>query len=91
MESSLILLASDRVLSQIAMTRPQIWEAVAALLYRGVRDLIQLAAETIALPPRQRIAARMASLARERDESGKPMLRLSQQRCGADFGIVLER
>ncbi|MGY8686054.1 Crp/Fnr family transcriptional regulator, partial [Bradyrhizobium sp. UFLA05-153] len=59
MNDSLILLASDRALTQIAMKRPQIWQAVAALLYLQVRDLLQLAAEVIALPPRQRLAARI--------------------------------
>lgn len=87
-ESSLILLAPDRVLAQIAMTRPQIWVAVSALLYRGVRDLIQLTAEVIALPPRQRLAARMLSLAYEKDESGKPLLRLSQQALAEMVGLT---
>ena len=77
-EHSLILLASDRVLAQIATTRPQIWEAVAALLYQRSRDLLQLLAETIALPPSQRAAPRMVRLAQEEGEGGKPMLCLSQ-------------
>jgi CRP/FNR family cyclic AMP-dependent transcriptional regulator len=87
-ENSLILLASDRVLAQIALTRPQIWEAVSALLYRGVRDLIQVTAETIALPPRQRVAARMVRLAHEKDEGGKPLLRLSQQAFAEMVGLT---
>jgi len=87
-ENSLILLASDRVLAQIATTRPQIWEAVAALLYQRSRDLLQLLAETIALPPRQRVAARMVRLAREEDEGGKPMLRLSQEALAELVGLT---
>jgi CRP-like cAMP-binding protein len=87
-ENSLILLASDRVLAQIATTRPQIWEAVAALLYQRSRDLLQLLAETIALPPRQRVAARMVRLAREEDDGGKPMLRLSQEALAEMVGLT---
>jgi CRP/FNR family cyclic AMP-dependent transcriptional regulator len=87
-ENSLILLVSDRVLAQIATTRPQIWEAVAALLYQRSRDLLQLLAETIALPPRQRVAARMVRLAREEHEGGKPMLSLSQEALAEMVGLT---
>ena len=87
-ENSLILLASDRALAQIATTRPQIWEAVAALAYQRSRDLVQLLAETIALPARQRVAARMIRAARERDEDGKPMLCLSQENLAEMVGLT---
>jgi CRP-like cAMP-binding protein len=87
-ENSLILVASDRVLTQIAMTRPQIWEAVAALLYRGARDLIQIIAETIALPPRQRVAARVVRLAQKEEEGGKLVLCLSQQALAEMVGLT---
>jgi len=87
-ENSLILLASDRVLTQIATTRPQIWRAVAALAYHRSRDLLQLLAETIALPPPQRVAARMVRLAREQDEGGEPMLRLSQEALAEMVGLT---
>jgi CRP/FNR family transcriptional regulator, cyclic AMP receptor protein len=87
-ENSLILLASDRALAQIATTRPQIWEAVAALAYQLTRDLVQLLAEAIALPPRQRIAARMVRLAREEDEGGKPVLCLSQEVLAEMVGLT---
>jgi CRP-like cAMP-binding protein len=87
-ESSLILLASDRALAQIATTRPQIWEAVAALAYQRSRDLLQLLAEAIALPPRQRVAARMLRMAREKDEGGEPMLCVSQAALAEMVGLT---
>jgi CRP/FNR family transcriptional regulator, cyclic AMP receptor protein len=87
-ESSLILLASDRALAQIAATRPQIWEAVAALQYERMRELLQLLAEAIALPPRQRVAARMVRLARKEDEGGKPKLCLSQETFAEMVGLT---
>jgi CRP-like cAMP-binding protein len=87
-ESSLILLASDRALAQIATTRPQIWEAVAALAYLRSRDLVQLLAEAIALPPRQRVVARMLRAAREQDEAGRPILRVSQETLAEMVGLT---
>jgi hypothetical protein len=39
-ENSLVLIASDRVLTQIATKRPQIWQAVAALLYLQLHDVL---------------------------------------------------
>src|SRR5215471_12452408 len=73
---------------QIATRRPQIWEAVAALAYQLTRDLVQLLAEAIALPPRQRVAARMVRLAREEDEGGKPVLCLSQEVLAEMVGLT---
>jgi CRP-like cAMP-binding protein len=87
-DDSLILLASDRVLTQIAMERPQIWQAVAALLYLRLRDLIQLAAEAIALPPRQRLAARMTRLAQEKEQGGNSVLSLSQEALAEMVGLT---
>ena len=53
-----------------------------------MRDLLELLAETIALPPRQRVAARMVRLAREEGEGGKPMLRLSQEALAEMVGLT---
>ncbi|MCP3465640.1 Crp/Fnr family transcriptional regulator [Bradyrhizobium sp. CCGUVB23] len=88
MNDSLILLASDRALTQIAMKRPQIWQAVAALLYLQVRDLLQLAAEVIALPPRQRLAARITRLAQAEEQAGKYVLSLSQEALAEMVGLT---
>jgi CRP/FNR family transcriptional regulator, cyclic AMP receptor protein len=53
-----------------------------------MRDLLQLLAETIALPPRQRVAARMVRFARQDDEDGKPMLWLSQEALAEMVGLT---
>jgi CRP-like cAMP-binding protein len=87
-EDSLVLLASDPVLMRIASERPQIWPAIAALLYSQVRDLLQLASEAIALPPRQRLAARMTRLAQEQEAADGPVLRLSQQSLAEMVGLT---
>jgi CRP-like cAMP-binding protein len=88
MEDSLILLASDRVLTQIALERPQIWQAVAALLYLQVRDLLLLAADVIALPPRQRLAARITRLAQPEEQGRKLVLSLSQEALAETVGLT---
>jgi CRP-like cAMP-binding protein len=62
-EDSLLLQATDRVLGQIATERPQIWQALAALLYAQMGELVQTLAEVAGLPPRQRLAARLLRLA----------------------------
>ena len=59
---TVMLQASDRALGRIAATQPAIWEAVAALLYLQLRSLLTLLAHG-ALPPRQRLAARLLLLA----------------------------
>lgn len=61
-QRSVLLEISDRALGRIAAETPQIWEAVSALLYLQLRSLIHLVAEAAALPPRQRLAARLELL-----------------------------
>ncbi|MDB5430584.1 MAG: Crp/Fnr family transcriptional regulator [Caulobacter sp.] len=83
---TLVLQVTDRALTRIAAEAPQIWQAVAALLYLQLRGLVQLVAETIALPPRQRLAARLDLLsAGARDRS---LLRLSQQALAEMLGLT---
>ena len=83
---SLVLQVSDRALSRIAAEAPEIWQAVAALLYLQMRALAQLAVETAALPPRQRLASRLDLLSR----SGLDQLtlKLSQQSLGEMLGLT---
>jgi len=83
---SLVLQVSDRALARIAQDHPRIWEAVAALLYLQLRGLVTVAAEAIALPPRQRLAARLELLARA-SRKAEP-LRLSQQTLGEMVGLT---
>lgn len=79
-EDSVLLQVSDRALGRIADETPRIWEAVAALLYLQLRDLLQLVAEATALAPRQRLAARLDLLTRATPPPRT--LRLSQQALG---------
>jgi CRP-like cAMP-binding protein len=84
-EDCRLLQVSDRALGRIALTTPRIWEAVAALLYLQLRNLLQLLAAAAALTPRQRLAARIELLAR-----GAPApqtLRLTQHALGEMAGL----
>lgn len=84
-EPSTLLEISDRALARIAVNTPQIWEAVAALLYVQLRNLVRWVAEAAALPPRQRIAARLEWLAQTVPDG---RLALSQEGLGEMVGLT---
>lgn len=82
---ALVLQASDRALARIAVDHPAIWEAVAALLYLQLRGLLTLLAQA-ALPPRQRLAARLLLLAATGGSEAR--LAVSQQALGEMTGLT---
>ena len=82
-EECRLLEVSDRALSRIAAETPRIWEAVAALLYLQLRNLLQMIAEAAALPPRQRLAARLETMAR-----GGGAVRITQQALAEMVGLT---
>lgn len=84
-QDSLVLRVSDAGLERIARARPQIWRAVAALVYLQLRGAVRQAVEAVALPPRQRLASRLLMLARSR--RGSPRLALSQQALAEMIGL----
>lgn len=84
-QDSLVLRVSDAGLERIARTRPQIWRAVAALVYLQLRGAVRQAVEAVALPPRQRLASRLLMLARSR--RAPPRLALSQQALAEMVGL----
>jgi len=84
-EPSLVLRISDAGLMRIARARPDVWQAVAAVVYRQLRGAMQMAADVVALPPRQRIAARLAAYARARRPPA--VLSLSQQALAELTGL----
>jgi len=85
-EPSLLLRVSDAGLERIARTRPEIWRAVASLVYLQLRGALHMAADAIALPPRQRLASRLLALARARQPRAE--LRLSQQALAEMVGLT---
>lgn len=85
-EPSLVLKVSDTALERIARHHPEIWRVVVGLLYAQLRSALQLAADAAGLPPRQRLAARLARLSRP--QAGGPILRLSQQALAETVGLT---
>lgn len=83
-EPAAVLQVSDRALSRIAHEAPRIWEAVAALLYLQLRNLLNLVAELSALPPRARLAARLGLMAANAKDGA---LGLSQEALGEMVGL----
>ena len=85
-EPSLLLRVSDAGLERIARARPDIWRAVATLVYFQLRNALQMAAEVAALPPRQRLASRLLMLARGRDAPA--VLNINQQGLAEMIGLT---
>ncbi len=83
---SVILVVPDQALSQIALHQPQIWRAVATLLYGQLRYALQAQADLLTLPPLQRIAARLVEASRVHPVDD--WLRLSQQALGEMTGLT---
>lgn len=81
---SVLLKVSDRALSRIADTHPDIWRAVATLVYLQLRGALLTGAEAVALPPRQRTASRLALLARTSDGP----LKLRQEALAEMVGLT---
>lgn len=85
-ERSRLFVASDRALARIGAEHPRIWEAVSGLLYLSLRGLLQALAEAMALPPRERLASRLQTLARGLPEPRR--LRVTQQALGEFVGLT---
>lgn len=84
-EDVTILQVSDRALSRIAHDAPHVWQAIAALLYLQLRNLLELVGELAALPPRERLARRLCLMAG--GPSG-PNLRITQEALGEMVGLT---
>lgn len=84
-EDSLVLQVSDRALSRIAHDAPRLWEAVSALLYLQLRNLLEMVGALAALPPRERLARRLAQLARGAPDA---TLRVTQEALGEMVGMT---
>jgi len=84
-EPSRILQVSDAALSRIAAEAPGVWEAVAALLYLQLRNLLEAVADLSALSPRERLARRLDAMTR-----GAPArtVRITQEALGEIVGLT---
>ena len=85
---SLLLTVADAALERIGRTRPDIWRAVASPVYAPLRATVRMAAENAALPPRQRLAARLRMLARTGGGRGPATLHIGQQALAEMIGVT---
>ena len=81
-----ILLVSDAALTRVAEQRPEIWRAIAKLLYSQLRQALRFGADMLTLPPSQRVAARLSDLAAV--TAGLDGLPLSQEALGEMTGLT---
>lgn len=87
-QDSTILEISEDALDRIAAHTPEIWRAIAELTYNNTRRALQLAAEVIALKPRQRIASRLVVMAAEYAGNGNPIINVNQELLGEMMGLT---
>ncbi len=86
-EPSVVLAVPERGLEQVAAQWPTLWRALATSAYSYTRRTVRALAELIALPPRQRLAARLLLVAAAQAGSAEPVVRLSQQAIGEMIGV----
>jgi CRP/FNR family cyclic AMP-dependent transcriptional regulator len=85
-DPSVLLAISEQGLEEVALQWPTLWRALAASAYTYTRRTVRALAELIALPPRQRLAARLLIMAAAAD--GEPVVRLTQQAIGEMIGVT---
>lgn len=85
---SLLLIVSDAALTRLAAARAEIWRVVAGLAYAQMRVAVRTLAETLALPPRQRLAARLVALAGIKGGPPPILLSIGQQALGELVGLT---
>lgn len=86
-EPTVLLLVSDAGLDRIGRVHPEIWRALARLGYALLSTMVRVTAETVALPPLQRLASRLLLLSR-RAPANQRVLRLSQSNLAELLGLT---
>lgn len=87
-ERSILLEISESALDRVATHIPEIWRAIAAFTYEDLRNALRLAAEVIALRPRERIAARLLAIGGDGRSGDTPIIRISQELLGEMLGVT---
>lgn len=85
-EPCLVLKVSAGAMARIAGVYPELWRAVAVLLYLQLTNALQWGADMVGLGPRQRIAARL--LATSRYGRAGDVLQMSQQSLAETVGLT---
>ncbi|MBC2662044.1 Crp/Fnr family transcriptional regulator [Novosphingobium flavum] len=90
-EPTILLELTEAALDRVAAHRPELWRAIADFTYANMRSVLQLAAETVALGPRERLVARLLAAAERRaepDTAEAPVIRISQELLGEMAGLT---
>jgi CRP/FNR family transcriptional regulator, cyclic AMP receptor protein len=82
-QDSVVLGISDGVIADIATHRPDVWKFVISVIYRQLEGVVRVLTQTLALPPRQRIAARLCMFA---DANG--VISISQAELAETLGLT---
>ncbi|MFT3810168.1 MAG: Crp/Fnr family transcriptional regulator [Micropepsaceae bacterium] len=85
---SQLLIVSDAALTRLSAAWPDLWRMIAGLAYAQMRVTVQMMAQVIALPPRQRVAARLLALAAITGERAPLTLSIGQQALGELVGLT---
>jgi len=85
---SQLLIVSDAALTRLSAAWPGLWRMIAGLAYAQMRVAVQMLAQIVALPPRQRLAARLIALAAIRGEPAPVTLSIGQQALGDLVGLT---
>jgi len=83
-----LLAVAERALEDVAARWPTLWRALASSAYGYTRRTVRALAELIALPPRQRLAARLLMMATPAAGRAAPVVHLSQQAIGEMIGVT---
>ena len=89
-EPSVLLEISESALDRVAERQPEIWRAIAGFAYANMRSAVRMAAEVIALRPRERIAARLLAAVGRHHQAppSAPIIRISQELLGEMIGVT---
>jgi CRP/FNR family transcriptional regulator, cyclic AMP receptor protein len=83
-----LLHVPERGLEDVARLWPTLWRALATSAYAYTRRTVRALAELIALPPRQRLAARLLLMGTSQEGAAAPVVRLTQQAIGEMIGVT---
>lgn len=86
-EPAMLLQVPETALERVAESYPEIWRVIANSAYANLRKAMQMMIETIALSPRQRIAARLTANL-DLTEPAPITVKLSQQMLGEMTGLT---
>ncbi len=85
---SQLLIISDSALARLSASWPDLWRVIAGLAHAQMRVTVQMMAQIVALPPRQRLAARLLALAAITVDPPPVTLSIGQQALGELIGLT---